>query len=132
MRMKPALTLDDAWKMAAAARAAGKKIKRNPTIAIVDIGGRLLYLERPDENGVNTVEIATLKASTAALRGRPSGAFAARVKEQPGFLMMPGVIGVEGGIPILYKKQCIGGIGVSGIDIDDEPVAKAGALAFGK
>lgn len=132
MRMKPALTLDDAWKLAAAARAAAKKIKRTPTIAIVDAGGRLIYLERPDHNGVNTVDIATMKATTAALRGRPSGAFATRVKEQPGFMMMPGCLGVEGGIPLICKKECIGGIGVSGIDLDDEPVAKAGAAAFKK
>lgn len=132
MRMKPALTIDDALKMAAASKAAGVKIKREPTIAVVDAGGHLLYLERPDENGVNTVEMATLKARTAALRGRPSGAFAARVQEKAGFLMVPNCLGVEGGIPILHEKECIGGIGVSGIDHDDEPIAKAGAEAFGK
>ena len=132
MRMKPALTIDDALKMAAASKAAGAKIKREPTIAVVDAGGHLLYLERPDENGVNTVEMATLKARTAALRGRPSGAFAARVQEKPGFLMVPNCLGVEGGIPILHEKECIGAIGVSGIDHDDEPIAKAGAEAFGK
>ena len=132
MRMKPALTTDDALKMAAASKAAGARIKREPTIAVVDAGGHLLYLERPDENGVNTVEMATLKARTAALRGRPSGAFAARVQERPGFLMVPNCLGVEGGIPILHEKECIGAIGVSGIDRDDEPIAKAGAEAFGK
>jgi uncharacterized protein GlcG (DUF336 family) len=130
--MKPALTTDDALKMATASKAAGAKIKRAPTIAVVDAGGHLLYLERPDENGVNTVEMATLKARTAALRGRPSGAFAARVQEKPGFLMVPNCLGVEGGIPILHEKECIGAIGVSGIDHDDEPIAKAGADAFGK
>ena len=131
MRMKPALTLEDAIKMAAASKAAGVKIKREPTIAVVDASGHLLYLERPDHNGVNTVELATLKARTAALRGRPSGAFAARVQEKPGFLMMPGLLGVEGGIPVLHEKECIGAIAVSGIDQDDEPLAKAGAQAFG-
>jgi glc operon protein GlcG len=131
VRMKPALTLEDAIKMAAASKAAGVKIKREPTIAVVDSSGHLLYLERPDHNGVNTVELATLKARTAALRGRPSGAFAARVQEKAGFLMMPDLLGVEGGIPILHEKECIGAIAVSGIDQDDEPVAKAGAQAFG-
>jgi len=131
VRMKPALTLEDAIKMAAASKAAGAKIKREPTIAVVDASGHLLYLERPDRNGVNTVELATLKARTAAVRGRPSAAFAARVQEKAGFLMMPDLIGVEGGIPIHHDKECIGAIAVSGIDQDDEPVAKAGAAAFG-
>lgn len=132
MRMKPALTIDDALKIAAASKAAGAKIKREPTIAVVDAGGHLLYLERPDGNGVNTVEMATLKARTAALRGRPSGAFAKRVQERAGFLMVPNCLGVEGGIPILHEKECLGGVGVSGIDHDDEPVAEAGAKAFGQ
>jgi len=132
MRMKPALTIDDALQVAAAAKAAGAKIDRTPTIAVVDGGGHLLYLERPDCNGVNTADMATLKARTAALRGRPSSAFASRVQEKIGFLMTPNCLGVEGGIPILYETQCIGGIGVSGIDYDDEPVAKAGAEAFGQ
>jgi glc operon protein GlcG len=132
MRMKPALTIDDALQVAAAAKAAGQKINRTPTIAVVDGGGHLLYLERPDNNGVNTADMATLKARTAALRGRPSSAFAARVQEKVGFLMVPNCLGVEGGVPILYEKYCIGGIGVSGIDYDDEPVAKAGAEALGQ
>ena len=82
-------------------------------------------------DGVNTCELATLKARTAALRGRPSAAFAQRVQEKVGFLMMPDLLAVEGGIPILHEKECIGAIGVSGIDQDDEPVAKAGAQAYG-
>lgn len=132
MRMKPVLTLEDALKMAAASKAAAAKINREPTIAVVDASGHLLLLDRPDRNGVNTVELATLKARTAAVRGRPSAAFAARVQEKAGFLMMPGLLGVEGGIPIIHDKECIGAIAVSGIDQDDEPVAKAGAEVFGR
>jgi glc operon protein GlcG len=132
MRMKPTLTSEDVLKMISAAKTAGDMIKRAPTIAVVDAGGHLLHLERPDRNGVNTVEMATLKARTAALRGRPSGAFGERVKQSPGSMMAPNYLGVPGGIPILYEGECLGGIGVSGIDHDDEPVAKAGAEAFGK
>lgn len=132
MRMKPSLTTEDVLAIIAAAKAAGDRIKRAPTVAVVDAGGHLLHLERPDRNGVNTVEMSTLKARTAALRGRPSSAFASRVKDFPGFLMVPNCLGVEGGIPLLYEGECLGGIGVSGIDHDDEPVAKAGAEVFGK
>jgi glc operon protein GlcG len=132
MRMKPSITTEDVLKMVAAAKAYGDKIKRAPTIAVVDAGGHLLHLERPDVNGVNTVDMATLKARTAALRGRPSSAFEARVKDRPGFLMVPNCLGVEGGVPVLYEGECLGGVGVSGIDHDDEKVAKAGAEAFGK
>ena len=130
MRNKPCLTSDDVLKMAAACKAKGAEKSRHPTIAIVDAGGHLLYLERPDRNGVNTVEMATLKARTAALRGRPSSAFATRVQERPGFLMVPNCLGVTGGIPVVFEGECIGGVGVSGIDKDDGPVAEAGATAL--
>jgi glc operon protein GlcG len=130
MRRRPSLTTDDVLKIVAACKAAGAKIKREPTVAVVDAGGHLLHLERPDRNGVNTVDMSTLKARTAALRGRPSSAFEARVKERPGFLMVPNCLGVEGGVPILFEDECVGGVGVSGIDYDDETVAKAGVSAF--
>ena len=132
MRRRPCLTSDDVLKIVAACKQAGAKIKREPTIAIVDAGGHLLYLERPDRNGVNTVEMSTLKARTAALRGRPSSAFESRVKERPGFLMVPNCLGVEGGVPILFEDECIGGVGVSGIDHDDERIAQVGSDSFGK
>jgi glc operon protein GlcG len=131
MRRKPCLTTDDVLKIVAACKAAGAKIKREPTVAVVDAGGHLLHLERPDRNGVNTVEMATLKARTAALRGRPSSAFESRVKERPGFLMVPNCLGVEGGIPLLFEDECLGGVGVSGIDHDDERIAQAGSDNFG-
>src|SRR6266436_5568677 len=72
---------------------------------------------------------ACRKARTAALRERPSSAFAKRVAERPGFLAVPNCLGVPGGIPIIYQEECIGGVGVSGIGEHDEPVAQAGADA---
>lgn len=130
MRRKPSLTSDDVLKIVAACKEAGAKIKRQPTVAVVDAGGHLLHLERPDRNGVNTVEMSTLKARTAALRGRPSSAFAQRVNERPGFLLVPNCLGVDGGVPILFEGECLGGVGVSGIDFDDEKVAQIGADAL--
>ena len=132
MRNKPCLTSDDVQRVVAAAKKHAAKIKREPTIAVVDEGGHLLYLERPDVNGVNTVEMSTAKARTAALRGRPSGAFGKRVRERPEFLAAPNYLGVEGGHPLMFGEGCVGGVGVSGIGHDDEPVAKAGAEGFGK
>ena len=97
MRNKPCLTTEDVQRVVAAAKKHATKLKREPTIAVVDEGGHLLYLERPDVNGVNTVDMSTAKARTAALRGRPSGAFGKRVRERPEFLMSPNYLGVEGG-----------------------------------
>lgn len=130
MRMKPILTSEDVLKIVTAAKEAGARINRRPTVAVVDDAGHLLHLERPERNAVYTVEMATMKARTAALRERPSGSLGERIRERPEFLMMPQCLGVEGGFPILYQGECLGGVGVSGIDKDDEPVAKAAAAAF--
>src|SRR5215813_13454879 len=130
MRHKPCLTSDDVEMIVAAAKEYAAKIKCKPTLAVLDESGHLLYLERPDVNGVNTVEMAMAKGRTAAYRGRPSSAFGKRINERIQFLMSPNYLGVEGGIPILFGDACLGGIGVSGIDHDDEPVAKAGAAVF--
>jgi uncharacterized protein GlcG (DUF336 family) len=130
MRNKPQLTLQDAQLLAAAARTAAQQKGVEATIAIVDTGGHLLYLERPDLQSPNSVEVATLKARTAAFRERPSSNLEQRVKEQPGWLMFPNGLAMGGGVPLFYRDQCVGGIGVSGVAHDDEAVAKAGADAL--
>jgi glc operon protein GlcG len=130
MRNKPHLTLDDVHRMARAARDEAARRKLEGTIAIVDAGGALMYLERPDRQSPNSVEIATLKARTAAFRERPSSALEARVKEQPGWLMFPNGLPMSGGVPLFHDGECVGGIAVSGIAHDDEPVAQAGADAL--
>ena len=130
MRMRPVLTLDDVQKIVASARAKAAESAEKGTIAIVDQGGSLLYLERPDTNSANSVEMATGKARTAAFRERPSSALEERVKDRPGFLMTPNQIGVRGGVPLFFEGECVGGVGVSGIGNNDEPAALAGAAAL--
>lgn len=131
MKLKYCLTLADVHVMVEAARREARRHNVEGTIAIVDRGGDLLYLERPDDHSANAVEMAHGKARTAAFRERPSSALEERVKDRPGFLMTPNQIGVRGGIPIFYEGVCVGGIGVSGIGQFDEPVAAAGAAAIG-
>ena len=47
-------------------------------------------------------------------------------------LTLDGVIAVEGGLPILHQGECVGGIGVSGVQShEDEQVAQAGITALG-
>ena len=130
MRMKPALTQDDVAIIIAACHAKERELGREGTIAIVDFGGDLLFLMRPDKQSPNSVEVATRKAQTAAFRERPSSNLEARVKDRPGWLMFPNGLPMSGGVPLFYEGECIGGIAVSGIAEDDEVVALAGAAAF--
>jgi glc operon protein GlcG len=132
MRSRPALTASDVHKMAAACKAEAEKNKWNVTIAVVDDAGHLLYLERLDGAGPMTAEVATSKASTAAIWRRPTKFWEDRVKERPVFLKFPGNLPIQGGVPIMYQSDCVGAIGVSGVQShEDEQIANAGISALG-
>ena len=127
MRNKLCLSLEDVRKIVAACQAEADRRDAQGTIAVVDEGGQLLYLERPDGQVPSSIEMAVGKARTAAMRGRPSAALEERVQSRPGFLTFPNAIAVRGGVPVFYEGLCVGGVGVSGIGENDEPVAAAGA-----
>jgi uncharacterized protein GlcG (DUF336 family) len=116
--------------MAAAARTAAAAKNLAATIAIVDFSGALMYLERPDRQSPNSVEVATLKARSAVFRERPSSQLEQRVKEQPGWLMFPNGLAMGGGVPLFEESECVGAIAISGAAFDDEPIAQAGAAAL--
>ena len=132
MRLKPTLTQDDVAIMIAACHVKEQELGLYGTIAVVDFGGDLLFLTRPDSQSPNSVEVALRKARTAAFRERPSSSLESRVKERPGWLMFPNGLPMSGGIPLFFNGECVGGIAVSGIADDDEIVAKVGAEALSK
>ena len=132
MRTKPVLTAADVQKMVSACKAEAAKNQWNVTIAVVDDAGALLYLERLDGAGPMTAGVATGKASTAALTRRPTKFWEDRVKERPAFVKFPDNLPIQGGVPIMYQGECVGAIGVSGVQShEDEQVANAGIAALG-
>jgi uncharacterized protein GlcG (DUF336 family) len=119
--------------MMAACIAEAQKNKWAVTIAIVDDSGAALLLERLDSAGAISATVAMGKAQTSALTKRPSKFFEDRVKERPGFVTFPtpGVM-FQGGVPIVHQGECVGAIGVSGVQShEDEQVAQAGVNALG-
>jgi glc operon protein GlcG len=133
MRNRPVLTAADAHKMMAACKAEAQKNKWAVAIAIVDESGAAILLERLDGTGAIASEVAIGKARTSALTKRPSKFFEDRVKERPAFVTFPtpGVL-FQGGLPLMHQNECVGAIGVSGVQShEDEQVAKAGADALG-
>lgn len=132
MRTKPTLTADDVEKMMTACTAEAKKNNWKVSIAIVDDGGRVWQLHRLEGAGAVTAEVAVGKAKTAAMMGRPSKAMEDRVKERPAFVLFPGILPIQGGVPMLSNGECVGAIGVSGVQShEDEQVANAGVAALG-
>jgi glc operon protein GlcG len=130
MRNRPSLTSADVHKMMAACKAEAEKNKWIVSICIVDEGGFILLLERMDGAVVTTAEVAAGKARTAALTKRPSKFWEDRVKERPAFVDFPAGLLIQGGVPVMYQNECVGGIGVSGVQsFEDEQIAQAGAAA---
>jgi glc operon protein GlcG len=131
MRQKTCLTAIDAQACRAACLAHAESFGWAVTIAIVDEGGYVLLVERMDGAGLLTPETAIGKARTATLSRNSSKALEDRIVQRPSFLNLPQYIPVQGGLPIWFGNECIGGIGVSGVQSDfDEQIAQAGLTAL--
>ena len=132
MASKPVLTLEEAKRIAAAAEAEALANDWKVTIAVVDDGGHLLYLQRGHDTRFGSVETAVAKARMAAALHMPSKASEDAV--QSGRLIhlaLPGVIPAEGGVPLLREGVVIGAIGISGVrSVQDGQIAAAGAGAL--
>lgn len=134
MKTKPVLTLDDVKKIAQAAEAEALKNQWAVSIAIVDDGGHLLWLQRLDGAAPVSAQIAPGKARTSALGRRESRIYEEIINQgRTSFLSAPGIDALlEGGVPIMAEGQCIGAVGVSGVkSIEDAQIAKAGIAAIG-
>lgn len=131
MRTKNALTLADVKKLLAACEAEAAKNKWAVAISVVDDGGFLLGFQRMDGAPTISGEVSIGKARTSATTGRPSKFFEDRVKERPAFVDFPGIL-IQGGVPLIHHNECVGAIGVSGVQShEDEQIAQAGANALG-
>ena len=132
MKARPELTLADCEKIAAGAMAEAQRNKWIVAIAILDDGGHLLHFLRMDGATPASATISVEKARTAALSRRPSGMWEQRVKEgRHSMLKMPGILPVQGGVPILVDGACVGAVGVSGVQShEDEQIAQAGIDAL--
>ena len=135
-RNHPKLTLEGAKAVLAAAEKRAVEIGVPMDIAIVDDGGILLAFSRMDGAKPSSVDIAILKAHSAAIRRKPSGP--AMVDGKPDVMLsMALAVGsgakqtpLRGGLPLIVDGECVGAIGVSnGSEDEDVDVARAGATA---
>ena len=134
MKTKSILELADVKAVAAAAEAEALKNSWAVTIAVVDDGGQLLWLQRMDGAPAVSAHIAPAKAHTAALGRRESKVYEDVVNQgRTSFLSVPGIVGMlEGGVPVMKDGQCIGAVGVSGVKSnEDVQIARAGIAALG-
>jgi uncharacterized protein GlcG (DUF336 family) len=133
MKSKKVLTLSDVKKIGAAAEAEATKNHWFVTIAIVDEGGHLLWLQRMDGCAPISSHISVSKAKTAAIGQRESKVYEDIINNgRFSFLSAPNIEGLlEGGVPIVVEADYLGAIGVSGVKSDqDVQIAKAGINAL--
>ena len=127
MKTKPILTAEDCDKIYAACREEAMKNKWNVTVAIVDDGGHVLLLKRMDGAAPVTAEIAEQKSRSAAIARRSTKVTEDRIAAGRIALLRMPPLPVQGGLPIMVQGECVGGVGVSGVQShEDEQVCSAG------
>lgn len=132
MRTKPCLTSADVKIMMAACLAEAEKNNWKVTIAISDDSGALMSLERMDGARPITAVAAAEKARASALTKQPTKVWEDRIKERPAYADFPIGLMMQGAVPIVHEGECVGAIGVSGVQSSqDEQVALAGLAALG-
>jgi glc operon protein GlcG len=133
MKQQAHLEFSDVKRMAAAAESHALQHGWAVSIAIVDAGGHLLWLQRLGGAAPISAQIAPAKAQTAALGRRESRIYEEIINEgRVSFLSAPGLQGLlEGGVPILVNGDCIGAVGVSGVkSTEDAEIARTGIAAL--
>lgn len=130
------ISLEQAKGVMAAAEAEARANDWPMVIAIVDSGGHLVMLHSFDHAQHGSVAIAQEKARCAVNFKRPTKAFEDAVAQgglNLRILAAPGMVPLEGGLPLIAGGRIVGAIGVSGMRSNqDGQVAEAGAKALSR
>ena len=130
LRSRPTLTLEIAQALAEVAAAHIAANGFAMFVAIVDDAGTPLHVVRHNDAQSASFEVALAKAQAAVRFRRATRAFEDRVIRdgRVNLMSLPGIVAVEGGLPLLVGGQVVGGIGVSGgTGVEDGEVAAAAA-----
>ena len=128
-----ALTLTEANRMIQAALAKAQQLNVKISVAVCDIGGNLVALNRMDGASAVSATVAQGKAAASAGFGRASGTLQAdspiiqAVIAALGGRMLP----ARGAVPVVKRAELLGAIGASGATAEqDEQCAQAGAATI--
>jgi glc operon protein GlcG len=131
MKTKPVLTSEDCDQIYAACRAEAERNKWIVTVAIVDDGGHVLLVRRMDGAAPVTAEIAVQKSRGAAIARRSTKVTEDRIAAGRIALLRMPPLPVQGGVPIMVQGECVGAVGVSGVQShEDEQICNAGLAAL--
>ena len=133
LRDQRMLTLEGATALADAAEAEARRRDWTVAIAVVNPEAGLIHFRCMDGTQPGSQQVAIEKARTAANFKRPTKALEdALTSGRTGLLSMPGIITLEGGVPVVVENQLVGAIGISGMQSAQDGLIAAAALeAFG-
>lgn len=129
------LSLAGAQQVAAAITQLAHEQNDHVAVAIVDVGGNLIYFERMDGAVLGASDIAMAKARTAVELTAPTQVFADLARQNSGAalgLLSAGYSLMPGGRPITIDGHVVGAVAVSGAaNGADDSYALAGLAAIG-
>jgi glc operon protein GlcG len=131
MKTIQALTLAEAKLIADGAEKKAIELQVQIAIAIMDEHGNLKLFRRMDGNNMVSVRMSQLKAMTSASIPLSTKAVAVRnaAMENSPYLAVPGIVLLEGGLPIITKEGMhVGSIGVSGANPEIDGLCAAAGL----
>jgi glc operon protein GlcG len=129
MYNKKVLSLEDVKRVVVAAEA---EAEQNGWNVVPRRGGRRRPSDVPAARPVQlgSIEVAITKARAALLFRRATRLWEETVASG-GYLAMPGMLPIEGGVPLVCENEIVGAIGVSRVkSSEDGQIAEAGARAF--
>lgn len=130
---KPVITLDIARALADVAQAHIAAGGFSMFVAFVDDSGTPLLVVRHNDAQPASYEVAVEKARVAARFRRATKGFEDRILKdgRANLVTLPGIVAVEGGLPLVVDGTVVGAIGVSGgTGVEDGQVAAAAAEAL--
>ena len=126
------MTLESALVVTDVGRAKARELGVRVTIAVLDAGGHVISIERMNDAGFLTPEMAYGKAFAAVAFRRSSAEVQKLAEAKPTFFsgvsaMTQGrFLSGSGALPILKQGRCLGAVGVSGAKAEqDEEIAQA-------
>jgi uncharacterized protein GlcG (DUF336 family) len=130
----PAITLDQAKRVMAAAELEAAKNSWQVAITVIDSGGNLVMFHKIDNAQLASATVSEGKARTALEFKRPSKALDDAIAAGGAgmrLLALKDITPLEGGVLVVVGGRIIGAIGVSGaLSSQDAQVAKTGADAL--
>jgi len=123
------ISLEGAKALATAAETEAHRRGWTVAIAIVNPEGGLVLFHCLDGTQPASQDIAILKARTAARMKRPTKALEDGIAGgRTALLSVPGMVMLEGGVPILREGTVVGAIGISGMTSKEDGEIAAAAL----